>query len=177
MLLQFQVQVAELFDAPDPDGVSAADHFRYLPPVGVLPVKAGGFNGFDLQTFFGDGVLGRPEYVGSALVRSLFKESAGHEPLDLSKGEPVRLYKTWLTPQIVAEGRAVQPSVVFASPYMTHLVESRFDVARFDQSTYAGGHTGDETHVISEEAVAEALETLRKRQQFKFEGPGFVFKF
>lgn len=156
-LLQFQTQVAELFDAPDPGKVVAAAHFRYLPPVGVLPVKAGGFDGFDLNTFFGGRVLGNPELVGNALVRSLFAEAAGHEPLDLTKGEPVRLYRTWLAPEIVVDGRAVQPSVVFASPYLTHLVAARFDVARFEQSTYAGGRTSTAASAAGRRTRGEVL--------------------
>ena len=136
MLLQFQQQVSELFAAAEPQTVVASEHFQYLPPVGVLPVGAGGFKGFDLNTFFGGRVLGQPEYVDNAYVLSLFRDSLDHEPLNLSRGEPVRLYKTWLSAPIIVEGRPVQPSVVYASPYMTHLAAARFDVARWDGATY-----------------------------------------
>lgn len=139
MMLQFQQQVAELFAAPRPETAVASDHFQYLPPVGVLPVKEGGFNGFDLDTFFAGRVLGRPEYVDTAFVLSLLRDALRHEPLNLTKGEPVRLYKTWLNSPIIIEGRPVQPSIVYASPYMPHLVAARFDVARWDASTYILG--------------------------------------
>lgn len=161
MLLQFQVQAAELFDAPDPAKVAAADHFRYLPPVGVLPVKAGGFDGFDLNVFFGGRVVGKPEYVGNALVRSLFVEAAGHEPLDVTKGEPVRLYQTWLGAHPIVGGKAAQPSVVFASPYLTHLVAARLDVARFDESTYAGGRTAEAPRKLKVPALTTEIKTSR----------------
>jgi hypothetical protein len=141
MLFQFQQQLAELFVAPHKNGVGkvvAADYFQYLPPVGVLPVGAFSFQGFDPLTFFQDRVLGKPEYVDAALLRPLFDEATGHEPLDLEKPVPVRLYRTWLDAPTF-EGKPIQPSVVYASPYMTPLVAARFGVARWDKSTYSGG--------------------------------------
>jgi hypothetical protein len=157
MLFQFQEQVLELFDSDKPAEVVAAEHFRYLPPVGVLPVKAGDFNGFNLKKFFDGRIIGNPEYVEAAHVRSLFREAAGHEPLyvpepgktrkqidransqEATRGVPVRLYKTWLNTPFLVDGRPVQPSVVYASPYLSHLVAARYEVACFDESTYAGG--------------------------------------
>lgn len=145
MLFQFQQQLAELFDAPRPAGTpgpekdEATNYFRYLPPVGVLPVAAFSFNGFDPLTFFHNYLLGKPEYVDAALLRPLFDEAIGHEPLDLTKPVPVRLYRTWLDAP-TSGGAPIQPSVVFASPYITPLVAARFDVARWDESTYSGGN-------------------------------------
>ena len=144
MLFQFQQQLAELFDAtrpagaPGPEKDEAANYFRYIPPVGVLPFKTRDFRGFDPEKFFRGYLIGKPEYVDAALVRSLFDEAVGHEPLDLTKPVPVRLYKTWLNLAVV-EDKLVQPSVVYASPYMTPLSAARFGVARWDESTYSGG--------------------------------------
>ena len=144
MLFQFQQQLAELFDAPRPTGTpgpekdKATNYFRYLPPVGVLPVAAFSFNGFDPLTFFHNYLLGKPEYVDAALLRPLFDEAIGHEPLDLTRPVPVRLYRTWLDAP-TSGGTPVQPCVVYAGPYITPLVAARFDVARFDESTYSGG--------------------------------------
>jgi hypothetical protein len=145
MLFQFQQQLGDLFDAPRPQGAhgpeqdEATSYFRYLPPAGVLPLAEFNFHGFKPSKFFHDRVLGNPEYVDAALVRSLFDEAIGHEPLDLEKPVPVRLYRTWLDAPTL-EGKPIQPSVVFASPYITPLVAARYDVARWDKSTYSGGN-------------------------------------
>src|SRR5262249_37671084 len=54
MFLQFQEHIAALRSTlPKPDTVVATQHFRYLPPVGLLPLKGGGAAaGFAWATFF-----------------------------------------------------------------------------------------------------------------------------
>jgi hypothetical protein len=162
MVLQFEEHIEWLLEAPSFARVKilADQYFRYLPPVGLLPIISGAFKGIDLPTFFSGRPLREPEHIDTPLVYSLVKEAVNYEPIDLSDDQTtIWLYRTWLesvpatksskpeftsmqrTPLAAASAERVQsvrPYVVFASPYMPHAGVARFDLARFDQDAFAG---------------------------------------
>ena len=138
MILQFQDHVADIFRSASLGSFAANKYFRYLPPVGVLPVQRerGGesFGGFDPATFFGGRPLSKLVFIDGGALRPLFREAANFEPIDLNGPEAVLLYQTTQNVQASGAKETVQPFVVFTTPYMRGLGSARFNVARFDFS-------------------------------------------
>ena len=86
MILQFQDQIAEMVIKFDLTGATATDYFRYLPPVGILPVRRESvvvgpdgtkktFLGVNENTFFGNRVVGQPDLIDDTLLRPLLDEA------------------------------------------------------------------------------------------------------
>ena len=145
MLLQFQDQVADLAASPNVNlsAAAAAQHFRYLPPAGLVPVARRAptgrdFKGVNPNTFFGAHAVRQPTYIDGAAVRSLLSDAGRYEPVDLSRGEAVWLYQVVQNEQAFnAAGAGVQPYLVFTSAQMPFRGAARLDLARFDQSNFA----------------------------------------
>lgn len=145
MVLQFQDQIADLAARPGLNlaAATAAQHFRYLPPAGLLPVgrrdAAGGVTGgFDASTFFGRHAVRAPAFVDGAAVRSLLADAADYEPVDLARAESVWLYRVVQNEQAAgAPGGGVRPYVIFTNAQMPYRGAARLDLARFDQSNFA----------------------------------------
>lgn len=141
MILQFQDQVADIFKRLSPEEVVGHKHFRYLPPAGVLPVrrenaKAEVFGGFDPKKFFEGRAVQTPVFIEGGVLRPIFREAAGYEPIDLNTPESVLLYQTKQNDAAFTQGLNVQPFVVFTSPYMRGFGAARFDVAALNQSNF-----------------------------------------
>jgi hypothetical protein len=138
MIMQFQEQIASL-QADDPVSVgalSAASRFRYLPPVGMLPVQgAGSASGFNAATFFGAAGSSSVAMTDGRLLRSLWREALDHTPIDLAGGEKIQLYLIWENHQAVANGQSAQLALVFASAALPQR-----DVARWGYANYSLSH-------------------------------------
>jgi hypothetical protein len=121
----------------------ATDHFRYLPPFGMVPLQRGAIRGFAPAAFFAN-VVRRPiagtgqetEFIDARLLGVLQEEALAYPPTDLDAKELVRVYRPWQNHRAAAEGRA-QPVAVFASGLSPDLAAARFDLARYDYSNYA----------------------------------------
>src|ERR1044072_4641377 len=119
MFLQFQAQIDELRKTGAPlESVVAIDYFRYLPPVGFLPLTGkAGVSGFDFQEFFDGLNFKAPVFIEGAKVEPLIRSSLDYAPLNLSSNQRVWLYTVRENLEAVAEGgtAAPQPYLIFAS--------------------------------------------------------------
>lgn len=142
---QFQRHLADLLaSAANPAAVVAAEHFRYLPPFGVVPLQSSPLRGFFEPNFF-SGIVRRPppgstqgtEFIDARLLGTLQEQALESAPTDVTQQEFVWVYRPWQNVKAVLEEEPVQPMVAFASGLMPDLAVARFDMARFDFSNYA----------------------------------------
>ena len=145
MCAQFEAHLADLLAASvNPSAVVATDHFRYLPPFGVVPIQRPPLRGFSDEGFF-SGIVRRPpagwsqptQFIDARLLGALRELALGHAPTDLTQQEFVWVYRPWQNTRALNEGKSVQPMVAFASGLMPDLALPRADMARFDYSNYA----------------------------------------
>lgn len=145
MCAQFQAQLADLLAASvSPGAVIATEHFRHLPPFGMVPLLQSTLRGFSDEVFF-SGLVRRPlagqnqqtEFIDGRLLGVLRDEALRYTPVDTSLKEFVWVYRPWQIRQALDAGRNVQPVVVFASGLMPNHALARFDMARADLSNYA----------------------------------------
>lgn len=144
MFLQFQDHVEDLrINEPSLDTLAASSRFRYLPPVGMLPLKHGGAKGVDVDAFFQGVVHREPEYIDGALLGALISEAANYDPIDLTSGEMVWVYSVWQNDKAVSEKATVQPYLVFTSAHVPYAALARFDVSHWGYANFASGDTGE----------------------------------
>lgn len=145
---QFEEQIQDIRGAESNlDVLVAKDRFRYLPPVGFLPLKASGnlvpiknssaSVGFTPQTFFGQQASREVALLDAALLRSLFSEGIQHEPIDLNDSQRIQLYLIWENVQAVESGAVSQLTLVFASPMLPYYGAARFGYSKWDRSRVA----------------------------------------
>ncbi|MDA8018120.1 MAG: hypothetical protein MPN21_11800 [Thermoanaerobaculia bacterium] len=156
--LQFQEHLDWLLGIhPAPSSIAADDHFRYLPPAGLLPIERAAGGNVDFQTFFGSRPWrhseypGRPEYSGypelmdAARLGPLLESASAYPATDLEEAEKVWLYLPAVRAVGQQEPRARAPYMVFAGPHLPPWNTARFDVARWDYSNHARRPAGDTT--------------------------------
>lgn len=140
MLLQFREQMAAMHAAGGLPAVKATEHFRFLPPAGVIPLGGvAGKAGFDYTKFF-DGLTYRnPVFIEGARVEQLFRLATAFAPVDLTSGEMLWLYYVRENMQTINNQSAGQPQpyMIFASGHIPFQGYARYDVARWDYSNYA----------------------------------------
>lgn len=144
MCAQFQAQLADLLAATtNPATVVAAEHFRYLPPFGLVPLQAPPLRGFVEPSFFA-GIVRRPApgsgqetpFIDMRQLGALRERALAATPTDLSSKEFIWVYRPWQGVQAVRDGKIVQPLLAFASGLLPDLAVARFDMARFDFSNF-----------------------------------------
>lgn len=142
VFLQFHEQLDALIQSSPNQAaiasIEAGDHFRYLPPAGLLPVNEGGSGGLDRTTFFTGIPHPDPTFIDGAQVQALFKDSLNYEPIDLSNPsgrEMVWLYKVRENEEAISGGE-VQPYIIFATGHMPPIGAPRFDLARWNYSNF-----------------------------------------
>jgi hypothetical protein len=145
MCAQFQQHLAELLAASSaPVALKARLYFRHLPPFGLLPLQRAALRGFHAATFF-DGIAHRPApgsgqdipFIDARLLGALQQEALAHAPIDLTRGEFLRVYRPWQTARAIDQAQTAQPMLAFASGLASELAVARFDMARLDYSNYA----------------------------------------
>jgi hypothetical protein len=139
MFLQFADQLDALRSV-NPEAVVAAQYFRYLPPVGVLPLaRPGAVRGFNYQKFFEQQVYRGPIFIEGARVEALIRRGMNYAPIDLNDGEMVWLYAVRENhdPRAYAPAPAPFEYVIFASGHVPFHGEALFNVARWDYSNYS----------------------------------------
>lgn len=145
MCAQFQQHLGDLLAAAvAPSALVAAEHFRHLPPFGIVPLQAPPLRGFFSPSFL-SGIVHRPApgsnqdipFIDVRLLGALQQEALGHAPMDLTKQEFIWVYRPWQNVKASAEGLSVQPMLAFASGRVPDLAAARVDMARFDFSNYA----------------------------------------
>jgi hypothetical protein len=139
MVLQFQDQVADMYSSVNLSAAVVTQNFRYLPPAGLLPearrdATGKNFNGVNPATFFGARLLRGPDFVDGAVLRSLLADAAHYEPVDVTRGDPVWVYRVVQNEQAFNAAANIQPYVVFTNAQMPFRGAARLDLARFDLS-------------------------------------------
>lgn len=146
MCAQFQAHLADLLAATtSPATVVATQHFRYLPPFGLVPLQSPPLRGFFESSFF-SGIVRRPApgsgqetpFIDVRQLGALREHAMSATPTDLSSKEFVWVYRPWQGVRAARDGQTVQPLLAFASGLLPDLAVARFDMARFDFSNYAG---------------------------------------
>ncbi len=152
MFQQFQTQIAELSAKADFATVSAQTHFRYLPPVGIIPV-AEETNLSDAQAtkFFTGMTYRSPVFINAARIESLIRESLSYPPIDTQtidpktnekdprKGEMLWLYRVRENRMAIdfAGSTPVPRSyLIFASGHLPYIGDAQFNLARWNYSNF-----------------------------------------
>lgn len=138
--LQFQDHLASIrsdLSSIDLAGVRAVDYFRYLPPVGFVPLGTDDFHGLNVDTFFDRHPHRDPEFIDGVTLQAVCSEAVMYEPLDLSTDEMVWLYEVWQNTRSIDDGEALDAYVIFTSGHVPPQAIARFDVARWDYANYA----------------------------------------
>lgn len=145
MFLQFKNHIDGLSNANGDFGaVTAQSHFRYLPPVGIIPVaQETVINDAQATQFFKGMTYRPPVFVNAARVESLVRESLSYPPIDTQSGEMLWLYR--VRENRLKIGGILESSVptsprsylVFASGHLPYIGDAQFDLARYDYSNYA----------------------------------------
>jgi hypothetical protein len=121
--------------------VTAKTFFRYLPPVGIVPLQTTGKAGVESTQFFTGKTTRGPVHFGGAALVSLLRDSAQYPPVDLDAEEMIWLYyvaENMKAANVPSAGvPKPQPYVVFANGHMPYLANARFDLALWDFANYA----------------------------------------
>ena len=153
MFQQFQTQIAELLVKADFATVSAQTHFRYLPPVGIIPV-AEETNLSDAQAtkFFAGMTYRSPVFINAARIESLIRESLSYPPIDTQtidpktnekdprKGEMLWLYRVRenrMAIDFAGSTQVPRSYLIFASGHLPYIGDAQFSLAHYNYSNYA----------------------------------------
>lgn len=142
MFMQFQQQIAVLLDQnADPESIIAADYFRFLPPVGIIPLLGNNFSkGFHQDLFF-DGIVHHPiVYIEAARAEALMRHALHYPPIDIKSRVMVRIYRVRENAQTITNASqtgTLRPYVIFSSGHMAYMGDPHFDVNRWDFSNWA----------------------------------------
>ncbi|HLK37677.1 MAG TPA: hypothetical protein VKU41_13045 [Polyangiaceae bacterium] len=132
ILLQFQDQLQSIL-AGSPASFSATSAFKYLPPLGLLPLPSTASRvGFSQATFFQGLTVTGPIDIEGARAEAMIRESFRYPPVDLSTGE---MFWTFQTRQN-AQSSTARPYLFFVTGQMPYFGEARYDVARFDYAAW-----------------------------------------
>jgi hypothetical protein len=139
-LRQFQHHLESL-RAPEaaPQRVVARDYFRYLPPVGYVPVAPPNLpvaGLFEYPKFFERVTRREPVHMEGARFGALLRHAAPFAAHDLASGQMLRLYWVRQNTRAIAEGSSARYYLVFASGHVPFAGEARFDISLWDYSNY-----------------------------------------
>ncbi|MFL6227737.1 MAG: hypothetical protein ACJ741_03045 [Pyrinomonadaceae bacterium] len=143
---QFQDQLEALRDAGvSVAGVRARDNFRYLPPVGFVPLGVKGEAArFAYPNFFEGLTCHRPIFIEGARVGALVRLActfAAHDlnpdPFDVNRPQMLWLYRVRQNRKAFDEGSAAaRDYLIFTSGHVPFAGEARYDVSLWDYSNY-----------------------------------------
>jgi hypothetical protein len=139
MFFQFQEQIEDiLLTETNVDQLRVTDRFVFLPPAGMVPVRATGSPaGFNVQQFFTGIAPPAIATIDGILLRSLFAEAAQHEAINPASVGRVHLYLPFENLRAVETGLVNQLAVVFASPAMRSRGAARFSYGVLDSGRFA----------------------------------------
>ena len=142
MFMQFQAQIDQLASPfALPGSVTARNHFRYLPPVGIIPVPEES-NATDAEaTRFFTGLTYRgPAFINAARLEGLIRESLCYPSIDTESRELIWLYRVRenrMAIDFAAGGNRPRSFLVFASGHLPYRADAQFDAAYWNYSNYA----------------------------------------
>ena len=144
MFQQFQDHIATL--APpsgDLSTVTARSHFRYLPPVGIIPVLEESDATDAMATRFFKGMTYRnPAFINAARLEPLLRQSMDYPPINTQSGEMVWLYRVQenrVAIDFSKESSAPGPRsyLVFSTGHLPYQADAQFDLGHYDYANYA----------------------------------------
>jgi hypothetical protein len=144
MFLQFQDQMQALQSGATSllaASTTQVDQlFFYLPPVGLLPISGiASPAGVNYPNFLASNTYRHPQFLEGARLQALMCEAFAYPPLNVNDQVMVWLY--WLRENFEAINAGQQSSpnsyVVFATGQTPNFGDPRYDVNRWDYSTYA----------------------------------------
>lgn len=116
----------------------ASDTFRWLPPVGLLPLGALlDSTGFDSANFFSGFTTRGPMFIEGVRVPPLLRLARSFPPIRVGDPELVWLYLVHENRQPAPGLPPAQPYLVFALGRVPCQVVPRFDVSHWDYANYA----------------------------------------
>ncbi|HWE04972.1 MAG TPA: hypothetical protein VG326_21370 [Tepidisphaeraceae bacterium] len=131
--MQFQTHLSDLLSSgASLSGVSATQHFAFLPPAGLIPIIGDLPAERSISLFFGGLTTTNPVFIEAARVESILHESLDYPPIDLTSGLAIRIYQV----RENAQAAAAQKYILFASGQMPFHGEARFDVSHWDYSNF-----------------------------------------
>jgi hypothetical protein len=137
---QFQDQLERLRRSIAPQGVSAREYFRYLPPVGIVPVtptRLSLSSRFVYPKFF-DGITCRaPVHLEGARLGALVRHACSFAAHDLTSRQMIWLYWVRQNTKAIADGSlSTNYYLVFTSGHVPFAGEAHFDISLLDYSNY-----------------------------------------
>jgi hypothetical protein len=134
MFLQFQEQLGSM-PAAGPIASAATALFRYLPPIGFLPI---GPSDFDFRAFFNQPAhRDPPAVIEGARLRALMLGAFAFPPIDLTTKDLVWLYYVRENMKSIADGEGARPYLVFTSGHVPYQGDAREDLSRWNFSNFA----------------------------------------
>ena len=133
MFFQFQDHSQHLAASADVSTIAAADHFVFLPPLGILPVKGQRSpRGFDPSRFFGARASTDVAMLDADQLPALLDSSFRHEPVRVGSVGKLQLYLIWESVRT-----ASQLMMVFTSPSLPYRGVARFGYARWSLDRFS----------------------------------------
>jgi hypothetical protein len=139
MFLQFQDQLEDVRSQnQDPSTLTADSYFRFLPPIGFLPIVSGPAQGFDYHNFFKNKIHRDPVFIEGAQIQSLMSEALDYPPVDTASGEMVWLYSIRENVELfdLGSGQRPQPYLIFVNGHTPYRGNARYDLNRWDFSNF-----------------------------------------
>jgi hypothetical protein len=134
MFLQFQDHSQHIAASADVSTIAAADHFLFLPPLGILPVRGKGSpQGFDPSQFFGAHASTDVAMLDADQLACLLASSFRYEPVRLESEGKLQLYLIWES----VRSTASQLTMVFASPSLPYRGTARFGYAKWSLGRFS----------------------------------------
>jgi hypothetical protein len=142
---QFQHQIENLLaKETNLHLLRAQDYFRYLPPVGIIPITLTAEPGaFDFTMFFNGVTFHDAVFAEGARVAWLLREACVfppvdlHNPVDVESTQMFWLYNVRQNTQAQAEGAtSVKSYLIFSSGQMPFVGDAQFDVSRWSYSNF-----------------------------------------
>lgn len=137
--LQFQDHIKFLQDEiADLSEFNVIDYFRYLPPVGYIPVDiVNTGSGFTEKEFFDDLSIRKSVFIEASGLVPVTQVAMTYWPIDLESEEFMWLYRTRENAQQADNlSISVQEYIVFASGHSPYAGNARFNLSKWDYSNY-----------------------------------------
>lgn len=120
-----------------PQTIAARAYFRYLPPVGFVPVGALAGASFAYPKFFERVTCRAPVHMEGAGVGALVRRACSFAAHDLDTRQMLRLYYVRQNRKALDEGSAAtREYLIFASGHVPFAGEARYDISLWNYSNY-----------------------------------------
>jgi len=122
----------------DTTQVQVTDYFKFLPPVGLIPLHSTQSQlGFRHNKFFQGITYHDPVFIEGAKVEAILRHSLSYKPVDLASGEMIWLYEIRENAQAIDEGSTLTPYMIFSTGYVPFVGDAQYDLSRWNYSNYS----------------------------------------